>query len=951
MHIVAFAGRGLLFRIDGPWRDEPVKARFMGRDLPVASVTPPGDRTFGGVGAIAFDWPAAGEGRFDLWFGRTQRTARLAIGTLSGSIDQVGAGRVTGWLARLGGRPEPPTAELLMDSAPIGVVLPSRPRPDIEAVSARGGHDGFQFPLPPEAFDGAEHRFQLFVDGEPLGAEATWRLDYGLRLDEGDALCGVCVDPHAPDRALDLALVANGAVLQTAKTNPTFENGRPPGAFRFRAPRPDGAFHIAPAAAPDRPLPLLEPRPATTGDRAATARPALFETPPSPSPPISSPQAPRTLIVVPVYAGREPVARCLDSVVAALDDRSDLVVVNDCSPDPEIWTDLRRRAAAEPRMRLIENSINLGFIRTVNSAFGAAEGRDVAIVNADAVVPRGWLERMRRRAYAAPNIASVTAMSNNATILGYPHTVVENETPSSKAAADLDSLFANECADLSVDLPTGVGFCMVLRADALAAVGAFDEAFDRGYGEEVDWCRRAAAGGWRHVAASDVFVSHLGSVSFGRAVRTQLMERNHAIVLKRHPDYDRSVRDFLERDPLRQARNRVDRARLTADPRPLVLHLTNPHGGGTRKFIADLAKAAATSGARSLILRPRTEKECETSSPEAPYVLEDAAGGLASILTIDGAIALLSDLTARQSFSTHFHSSVGWRLEDLKSVLDALSGAEHAFAATLHDYAAFCPRIRMVRAEGAFCGGPQPAACETCLATDGPDDDIAAEATGRGLAGWIGAHAEIMERADVVKAPSEATAAFHRIQFPELKITVAPHEDDARPPSIRPVPADKRPLSVSVLGALGAAKGYHLVKAAAAAIARDDLPIRLSVIGLTEDDDALMRALPGIAITGPYAPGDVPLLLDAFGTDIVLISSIWPETWSYTLSEAWAAGRPVAVLDIGAPAERVRAQGGGIVLAADVSGFGLVRTLLAHVDAGDLEAPPSFETPLRGSSG
>ena len=47
---------------------------------------------------------------------------------------------------------------------------------------------------------------------------------------------------------------------------------------------------------------------------------------------------------------------------------------------------------------------------------------------------------------------------------------------------------------------------------------------------------------------------------------------------------------------------------------------------------------------------------------------------------------------------------------------------------------------------------------------------------------------------------------------------------------------------------------------------------------------------------------------------LVAYPSVGPETFSFTLSEAWAAGRPVVVPPIGALAERVAASGGGWVL-------------------------------------
>ena len=42
--------------------------------------------------------------------------------------------------------------------------------------------------------------------------------------------------------------------------------------------------------------------------------------------------------------------------------------------------------------------------------------------------------------------------------------------------------------------------------------------------------------------------------------------------------------------------------------------------------------------------------------------------------------------------------------------------------------------------------------------------------------------------------------------------------------------------------------------------------------------------------------------------DLAFLPSIWPETWCFTLSEAWAAGLYAVVFDLGAQAERMRAS-------------------------------------------
>ena len=53
-----------------------------------------------------------------------------------------------------------------------------------------------------------------------------------------------------------------------------------------------------------------------------------------------------------------------------------------------------------------------------------------------------------------------------------------------------------------------VGACLCVRASAAAEVGLFDESFFM-YSEELDWCRRFRAAGWRVAYVPSAEVVHL----------------------------------------------------------------------------------------------------------------------------------------------------------------------------------------------------------------------------------------------------------------------------------------------------------------------------------------------------------------------------------------------------------------------------------------------------------
>jgi GT2 family glycosyltransferase len=267
-------------------------------------------------------------------------------------------------------------------------------------------------------------------------------------------------------------------------------------------------------------------------------------------------------VIVPVYAGEEETRRCLAALHAARCQTAfELIVVDDCSPEPALSAWLAAQAAAG-QFTLLRHARNRGFVAAVNTGMALHPGRDVVLLNSDTEVANDWLDRIAACAASLPRAATITPFSNNATVCSYPYEGWDGELPGQLGLARLDRLFADTLARRVVDLPTAVGFCMFIRRACLDALGAFDEAaFGHGYGEENDFSLRAAKAGWRNVLAADVFVYHRGAVSFG-AGRFERMRQAERTLLRRHPDYNQRVNAFIARDPLAPLRAAIDRARV-----------------------------------------------------------------------------------------------------------------------------------------------------------------------------------------------------------------------------------------------------------------------------------------------------------------------------------------------------------------------------------------------------
>lgn len=286
-------------------------------------------------------------------------------------------------------------------------------------------------------------------------------------------------------------------------------------------------------------------------------------------------QPPGVSVLVPVYEGLDETLACLQSVLASQAENTTpfrLVVVNDASPNAALVSALST-LADQQQLTLYHQAHNQGFIGTVNHGLERSAGDDVILLNADTLVHGDWVDRLRDTAYCSADTASVTPLTNNGELMSLlaPCESAPPLTPEDLHALDDAAKHANATScERSVTINTGCGFCLYLRHDALAELGGLDPTLTRGYGEESDWCYRAAAHGWQHKGALNVVVAHQGGVSFGDEKRLRV-KQNLAVLEKRYPQSERDFTACLRRDPMQAGRQRLWRRWLRQQPLAALL--------------------------------------------------------------------------------------------------------------------------------------------------------------------------------------------------------------------------------------------------------------------------------------------------------------------------------------------------------------------------------------------
>ncbi len=487
-------------------------------------------------------------------------------------------------------------------------------------------------------------------------------------------------------------------------------------------------------------------------------------------------------IIIPVYNGYDDIQLCMDSIFKYTDLTTHRVIlVNDKSPDDRILPLLQ--GYVRDHVELIDSPVNEGFSASVNKGMMASD-TDVILLNSDTIVTKNWVEKIVACAYHDKETGTVTPLSNSATLCSTPIMCQDNEVPSNVTIDEYAEIIEHCSFKAYPRITVAVGFCMYIKREVIDLVGLFDAAtFQRGYGEENDFCNRAEQYGYKHVMCDDTFIYHKGTVSFLTEEKMRLIEDHDRILRERYRKQMEKNHLYCINNPDQYIRDNIGIYTELANGRKNILYLIHAdfredaydHAGGTQYHVKDLTMGLKDEYNVFVMARDREYLRltiyCGEKVLSFKYFIGPAS--LYPMYT-NKKLEIIFDqiLSAFSIEMVHIHQTSGLSLD----MYTCAHKMNIPVIATIHDYYYICPTIKLLDTNNCFCVGCEADEnCKNCLMKQA---EIATQVDF--LKKWREENEKALSLCTTIVTPSESAKEIFLTYFPKLrdKMQVIAHGSD-----------------------------------------------------------------------------------------------------------------------------------------------------------------------------
>lgn len=602
-------------------------------------------------------------------------------------------------------------------------------------------------------------------------------------------------------------------------------------------------------------------------------------------------------IIIPIFNAYDYVNICIKSIIRNTDlKENNLILINDKSTDERIENLIKnfKKSNSELNITVINNEKNLGFVGTVNKGMKLSKN-DVLLLNSDTEVPKNWLNKIKECAYSGHNIATVTPLSNNATLVSIPKGLEKNDLPKGMTIDEYDKI-VEKCSYCDYpELPTAHGFCMYIKREALDLVGYFDEeAFGKGYGEENDFSYRCLDYGYRNLLCDNTVVYHKESQSFNNE-REKVIKEHSKILENRYPTYVNRLNEWCKNFPIKYICDNIAYyLNINVKQNILILiHDWETQVGGTTLHALDIINGLIDKY-NFHVLAP--SKNCYKLTSyfgeekyEKYFPIPQNFSNL-HFFNSDYKKMIEEIISSLNIAYVHIHHMIGHYFD----IGDVIKKANIKATITLHDSYALCPNVNMLYKGEVYCDFEKKYDCKECL-------NYLKISNNNVVNAWHENWNNFLQIFDNVIVPSKNTKNRMEKIF-DINAKVIEHGIDIAKSKYIPNIDNKKTYNIAFVGVMcnhkGAKKLHELIKI-------NNKNYKIHLFGKSELPE-FKKNKRNYIYHGRYNRNDLPKLLLEEQIDLICIFSTSPETYSYTLNEAILSNIPILTFNLGAGADRTR---------------------------------------------
>ena len=595
-------------------------------------------------------------------------------------------------------------------------------------------------------------------------------------------------------------------------------------------------------------------------------------------------------IIVPIYNAYDYVEECITSVIQNTDlTNNRLILIDDKSSDKKILPLLEKivEENKNKNITLLKNKKNIGFVKTVNKGMKYSK-TDVVLLNSDTEVSNGWLDKIVKCAYSQPKVATVTPLSNNATLVSVPEGLQQNNIPTNITFSEYAKLVEEISYNEGLELPTAHGFCMYIKRDALENIGYFDDlTFSRGYGEENDFSFRALDYGYKNLLCDNTIIYHKGEQSFSTE-RASLVKENSIKLANRYPIYTKRVDFFCENFPLLHICNNIKYALKIREKRNVLILIhdwknAESNLGGTTLHVYDLIKNL------------KNKYNFHVLAPESnEYKLYSYFGDEQEIITFPP--------VSSANIVPRYNNQYRQMIEKIISAFNISFIHIHHMIGHYFDIADVAYENKIMSAFSTH----DLYSINMLYGNNMSNNNKIIEM-------WQNDWDNMLNKIDYIISPSISAKKEMQKIFDKVNIEVIEHGIDIEK-NTKSHKLNSSKYNIAFVGVMVNHKGSNILEHLIRNCKNNKVKIHL--FGNTEIP-FLKKNRNNYVYHGEYNRAEIVKKLSDNNIDLVCNFSIVPETYSYTLTETIAAGIPILAIDLGAVGERVKSNKIGWTVSKD----------------------------------